>query len=441
MENNQIIKTHWANTLTFKMALIAIMSLILLIPLGMIESMISEREATAQQVENDISAQWGDAQTLVGPILSVPTLKTLTDKDGAIYHEKGWLYIMPNEMDADVALKPDIRYRGIYKTAVYTSTNHIRGNFLLTIKPEEVDGVIEWDKAYVTMGITDNRGIRGDVNVLWNGQKMATQSGMVTKEIARTGFSVKTPLSADLLGSTIPFDITMELSGSKSFSMVPIGQNSRIKIASPWKDPSFSGSLLPQDRKITEQGFEANWSLTHLNRNFPQYWQNQQFDVGEHQLGVNLFLPVNHYQKSHRSAKYGILFIALTMLVFLFMELTKNKKVHLFQYLLVGLALVLFFSVLTSLSEHIGFNWAYLVAAAANVAMIGLFAKGLLGDKQLTVWVVGLLTIMYLFLFVLLQLNDYAFLAGNIGLLIALGFIMKASLKLGGKAEEEAISR
>jgi inner membrane protein len=439
MENNQMIKTHWSNTLTFKMALIAIMALILLIPLGMIESMISEREATAQQVEDDISAQWGDAQTLVGPILCIPTVKTIVDKNGESYIERDWLYIMPHEMVAQVKIDPEIRYRGIYKTAVYTSHNTIEGNFKLTIKPEEIDGTIEWDKAYLTFGITDNRGIRGDVMVTWEGQKMETQSGMVTKQIAKTGFSVKTPLTIEKMGESIPYRIELELSGSKSYSLLPIGQTSRIDMASTWPDPAFSGTLLPPVKHINEKGFDAHWTLTHLNRNFPQYWQNKQFDVWEHRLGVDLFLPVNHYQKSHRSAKYGILFIALTMLVFLFMELTKNKKIHLFQYLLVGLALVLFFSVLTSLSEHIGFNGAYLAAAAANVAMIGLFANGLLKDKQLTLWVVLLLTIMYLFLFVLLQLNDYAFLAGNIGLLIALGFIMRASLKLGRK-ETEAIS-
>jgi inner membrane protein len=423
-------KLAWSNSLTFKSAIISIIALLLLIPLGMIKSVISERERTAQEVENNISDQFGNDQTLVGPILNIPVEKLITDKDGLVTSERSWLHIMPEMLDIKANLEPEIRYRGIYKTAVYNSDSQISGHFSIPINDEDVDGNIEWDKACVTFGISDNRGIRGDVEVLWNHKHMTTQSGMITKNIAKTGFSVRTPLSKENRNEIIPFEIKLALSGSKSFSVLPIGQTSNIQIASTWNDPSFSGSLLPQERSVTEKGFTANWKLTHLNRNFPQYWQGQQFDVWEHQLGVDLFLPVNHYQKSYRSAKYGLLFIALSMLVFLFMELTKNKKVHLFQYLLVGLALVLFFSVLTALSEHLGFNIAFLIASIVNVAMIGYFAYGLLKDKTLTTWVVALLLIMYSFLFVLLQLNDYAFLAGNIGLLIALAFIMKASLKI-----------
>ncbi len=436
METYQTNKTSWSNTITFKSAIIAIIALLLLIPLGMIKSVISEREDTAREVENNISDQFGDAQTLVGPILNVPVEKRTIDKDGNVIMERSWLHIMPANFDMQGNIEPEIRYRGIYKTAVYNSTSNITGNFSIPFKENEIDGTIEWEKACLTFGISDNRGIRGDVLVEWNNKNWATESGMITKDIAKTGFSVRTPLNKENIEESIPFNFKLELSGSKSFSVLPIGQISNIKITSTWSDPSFSGSLLPQERNISENGFDAQWKLTHLNRNFPQYWQGKQFDVWEHNLGVDLFLPVNHYQKSYRSAKYGLLFIALTMMVFLFMELTKNKKIHIFQYLLVGLALVLFFSVLTALSEHLGFNVAFLIASVANIAMIGYFAYGLLKDKTLTIWVISLLVIMYTFLFVLLQLNDYAFLAGNIGLLIALAFIMKASLKIGNKNSE-----
>lgn len=436
MDSFQATKTRLSNSLTLKAAVITIIALLLLIPLAMIKGVISEREETAQEVENTISNQFGNDQILVGPILNVPIEKTYTDNEGKVSKERGWIHIMPSKLEISAHLVPEVRYRGIYKTAVYNSSSAITGNFSIPFKEGDLDGVPEWEKACLTFGISDNRGIRGDVEVRWNNQTLPTESGMITKNIAKTGFSVRTPITETQRNENLTFKINLELSGSKSFSILPIGQISNIRMTSPWKDPSFSGSLLPQKREITESGFEAQWSLTHLNRNFPQYWQDKQFDVWEHQLGVDLFLPVNHYQKSYRSAKYGLLFIALTMLVFLFMELTKNKRIHLFQYLLVGLALVLFFSVLTALSEHLGFNLAFLVAAVINVAMISYFAFGLLKDKTLTLWVTALLVIMYAFLFVLLQLNDYAFLAGNIGLLIALGFIMKASLKISQKNSE-----
>lgn len=436
METYQTNKTKWSNMLGFKSAIIAVIALMLLIPLGMIKSVISEREDAARDVENNISDQFGNAQTLAGPILNVPVEKSKTDKDGIITKERTWLHIMPSRLSINSNLEPEIRYRGIYKTAVYNSTSIINGNFVIPFKEEDIDGIVEWDKACITFGVSDNRGIRGDVEVLWNNNELPTESGMITKNITKTGFSVRTAIKPETIHEVMTFDLKLNLSGSKSFSLLPLGQISEFKLKSSWKDPSFNGSILPEKRNITEDGFDAEWKLTHLNRNFPQYWQGQQFDVWEHTLGVDLFLPVNHYQKSHRSAKYGLLFITLTMLVFLFMELTKNKRIHIFQYLLVGLALVLFFSVLTALSEHLGFNVAYLIASLVNVSMIGYFAFGLLKDKTLTLWVITLLVIMYAFLFVLLQLNDYAFLAGNIGLLIALGFIMKASLKIGNKTEE-----
>lgn len=434
METNTTNTLHWVNSLTFKLVIIGLMILLLLIPLSMIKSIISERETTSLQVENDISAQWGHAQVLAGPILNIPTEHSTIDKNGNVVIERNWLHIMPSNLNIVAHLEPEIRYRGIFKTAVYTSQSVITGDFKLAIKPEDIVGTPDWSKAVVTFGISDNRGIRGDIEILWNNKPLEAESGMLTQAITKTGFSLKTPLTVADLEKSIPFDIQLELSGSRTFAILPLGQKSNIDILSPWTNPSFSGNLLPQTRNISENGFDANWQLTHLNRNFPQYWQGSQFDVWEHSLGVDLFLPVNHYQKAMRSAKYGILFIVLTLLVFLFIELIKNKKVHLFQYLLVGLALILFFSLLTALSEHTGFNMAYLIASVVNIVVIGLFAYGLLQDVRLTSWVTGLLVIMYSFLFVLLQLNDLAFLAGNIGLVIILSVIMKASLKLTGQA-------
>jgi inner membrane protein len=430
MENYPPKEVHWANSLTFKMTVIAGMVLLLLIPLGMIKSLIRERELSAQDVERDISSQWGSSQILVGPILNIPVEHKIVNNKGEVSIERTWLHVMPFNMKIESQLEPEIRYRGIYKTSVYNSISNIEGSFIPSFNPDEIRGKFIWEQAFVTFSVSDNRGIRGEVDFVWNDQKLPIESGVATKNIASTGFTIKTPLTENCINQTFLFSMKMDLSGSGSFSAVPLAQNSDITISSSWKDPSFSGTLLPMHRTVTAEGFTANWKLTHLNRNFPQYWQGMQFDVWEHKLGVDLFLPVGHYQKSYRSVRYGILFIALTVLVFLFIELTKNKRVHLLQYLLVGMALVLFFSVLTALSEHTGFNVAYLIASAMNIIFIGSFAQGLLKELKLTVWVVGLLLVMYGFLFVLLQLNDYAFLAGNIGLVVVLAVIMKASLKL-----------
>ncbi|MGQ1947349.1 cell envelope integrity protein CreD [Geofilum sp. OHC36d9] len=433
METRLSKSEHWSNTITFKMVVIAAMVLLLLIPLAMIKNIISERESTSHEVENEISSQWGNAQTLAGPVLNIPTIARSVDKKGEVHIERSMLHIMPTNLTYTTSLSPEIRYLGIYKAAVYNSESTITGDFSLEIKPEDSHGKPDWSKAFITFGVSDNRGIRGNVDILWNNQAITPQSGMLTNDITTTGFGAEAIANPELLKKGIPFKIQLQLSGSNSFSILPLGQTSRINMESSWNDPRFNGNLLPQKRQIDESGFQAEWELTHLNRNFPQFWEGKKFNVGEHKLGVNLFLPVNHYQKSLRSAKYGILFISLTMLVFLFIELTKDKKIPVFQYLLAGLAMILFFSLLTALSEHLGFNIAYLIASVANVSLLTLFAYGLLQDKKTTLWVTLLLIAMYAFLFVLLQLNDYAFLAGNIGLVIILSVIMKASLTLSKK--------
>lgn len=435
METNSLKQeiSHWTNSLTFKLGLIFIVSLLLLIPLAMIENIIREREITANSVESSISSQWGDSQTLIGPILNIPYETTYVNANGQTESERTWIHIMPSMLKIKSSIDPKIKHRGIYETAVYNSTNQIEGTFDLAPKPHDSNTMIEWEKAFITMGVSDNRGIRGDVNIQWDGLSLQPQSGLMSTDISSSGFSIATPLTEPTSKITKQFSIKLNLSGSQSLSMIPLGQNTQIEMVSTWADPSFTGTLLPQTSKISEKGFEAQWTITHLNRNFPQQWTGRQFNVNDHTLGVSLFLPVNHYQKSLRSAKYGILFISLTMLVFLFIELTKKKKIHLFHYVLVGLALVLFFSVLTALSEQIGFNTAYLVAALAIIGLITYYTFGILKDKKQTYWVGGLLVVLYSFMFVLLQLNDYAFLAGNIGLLIVLAVIMKASLKLPEK--------
>jgi inner membrane protein len=419
-----------SESLTLKMLIIGFMTLLLLIPLSMIKEIIEEREETAQKVEKEISNQWGNPQILTGPIISIPVVVLSELTNGEQQLTRKWLHVMPKQLTIKGNVNPEVRYRGIYKNVVYDSHLDIEGNFGEIDLPGESIQQIEWQGAHLTMGISDNRGIRGDVKIEWMGNTLAPESGTVTKDIFTSGFSAKTPLTQENVKEEKSFKITIDLNGSQSISFVPIGQNSSVTLSSAWKDPGFIGAYLPQKRNIDENGFMAEWHITHLNRNFPQQWIGKQFSTDEYQLGVNLFLPVNHYQKSLRSAKYGILFIALTVLIFLFIELTKKKRIHLFHYLLVGLALVLFFSVLTALSEQLGFNIAYLLASAVIIAMVTFYTHAILANRKQTIWVSSILVVLYAFLFVLLQLNEYAFLAGNIGLLIALAAIMKASLKL-----------
>jgi inner membrane protein len=212
-----------------------------------------------------------------------------------------------------------------------------------------------------------------------------------------------------------------------------MGKSTEVNLKSPWSAPGFLGSFLPAERIIDENGFEAKWLVTNLNRNFPQAWRGNAYKPESDSFGTNFVLLVDHYQKSIRSAKYGILFIALTFLALLFVEISTDLKIHVFHYLLLALGLILFFSLLNALSEQIGFNLAYLAASVATIALIYSFLKELIPQSKPLLLLTGLLIFLYSFIFILLTLNDYAYLAGNIGLFILLAITMRFSLKLNLK--------
>ncbi|MCG8581584.1 MAG: cell envelope integrity protein CreD [Bacteroidales bacterium] len=419
----------WYQTITFKVVMIGVLVLLLLIPLGMVKSVIRERQATEAEVERELFEKWGGEQVVTAPVLHIPTFYYVKEGKELKKHKR-WLHVMPEDLLIKGAVEPEIRYRGIYKKVLYNSDFTISGVFSHLNEVEVVADEIDWGNAYITIGISDNRGIKGELLFDWNGNEVEPEAGLVIQDLNSSGVSLKTNIPKEQLNEKFPFEAKFRLSGAKGLWFNPIGKTTKVHLNSSWNNPSFAGDFSPIDPIVNEEGFEANWTVTHLNRNFPQYWLGSSYSIDTHQLGVNLYDPVNHYQKSLRSAKYGILIISLTLLVFLFIELVKKKEVQIIQYLLVGLALVLFFSILTALSEHIGFSWAYLVASLAIITMVTFYSYGMIKDRQQAFWIFIMLSILYAFLFVLLQLNDFAFLAGNIGLLLALGAIMKASLKV-----------
>lgn len=222
----------------------------------------------------------------------------------------------------------------------------------------------------------------------------------------------------------------MNINGSEIFMVNPLGRTTSVEMNSTWKDPSFIGNFLPANRNISNEGFEAQWTITHLNRNFPQQWSGSKHSIDNSAFGVSLLMPVDHYQKATRSVKYAILFIALNFIVFLFIEIKNKKRIHPVQYSLVALALLLFYTLLTSLGEQIGFNQAFALSAASVTGLISWYAHQILKNVKATAWIAALQAGLYIFLFTILQLQDYALLMGSIGLFIILGLIMRASQQI-----------
>jgi inner membrane protein len=424
-ENQNDIK--WYESLTFKMALLGILAIMFLVPLQLIKMVINERAENSRNVQEQISEEWGKTQIIMGPVLNVPVTRIKYSGEERISTTEVIWHIMPELLEITGELSPQIRYKGIYESVIYESNLKMTGSFEIPGQKEDADMDIKWENAYYTLGITDNRGIIKDLVMISDNGMIDAQPGVYDHDISSSGVSFPSEISP---GTTrLEFEINLGLRGSSGIFFTPTGKSTSVNIESSWTAPSFTGNYLPETRTMGDQGFSAHWYITHLNRNFPQSWFGSSYQPEEEHFGVNLLQEVDHYRKSERSAKYGLLFIAFTYLVFLFIELSSDRKIHLFHYFLVALSLVLFFSLLNSLSEQIGFGFAYLISSGSTIALLSVFSGILLKKPKYIIMIGGMLILLYAFIYILLSLNEFAYLAGNIGLFISLAVIMWLSAK------------
>ena len=425
---------NWQHSLTIKILLLGVLGVFLLIPLELIKSVIKERQANSENVKKEIAFQWAGKQTISGPVLNIPVRLPPEKKDGessvTVFH------LMPEELNISGDIQTEKRHRSIYEAVVYTGTLQISGSFNTAVLNSPEGAEILWNEAYYSMGISDNRGLKGDVVLTTGPSTPEAIPGLKESDLFSSGITFMAGLKEPPI--QIPFQMKFVLSGSESLGFSPIGKKTEVNIKSVWPTPGFTGNFLPLNRTINESGFQANWTVTNLNRNFPQVWSGKSYNPLNDSFGVDFVLGVDHYQKSLRSAKYGILFIALTFLALIFAEFTFSEKIHVFQYLLVSLALVLFFSLLNALSEQLGFNAAYLISSVATILLISLFLKTIIGKYKPVMLITLMLTALYSFIYILLTLDDYAYLAGNIGLFLLLGatMLLSAKLKLFTKNQE-----
>ena len=427
---------QFLNSYSVKMVIISFLAILLLIPSFLIQEIINERIKLSEEVKKELYTQWGGNQVVAGPVLNVPF--SVTEPDGTnqeTTERKGIAHFLPETLKTDGTLVPETRKRGIYKVVVYEGKLKLSGTF---IQPEvsQLDlqnARYNWDAAYFTIGISDMRGIKNLPELVINGKKCKVEPGVADTDLFLSGITVKTD-SIDLT-QPLNFEIELVLNGSEDLSVEALGKTSEVAMKSEWADPGFTGSFLPANRNVSANGFTADWIVTHLNRNFPQQWIDKKFNTHEAKLGVELLIPIDHYQKSMRSVKYAILFIALNFIVFIFIELKSKARIHPFQYSLVAFALLMFYALLTSIGEQTGFNLAYLISAVAVTSLVSWYAFSILKNVKSVIWVTALQTGLYLFLFTILQLQDYALLAGSIGLFVILAIIMKASQQIKWYAE------
>ena len=419
------------NSYSVKMIIVSGLALLLLIPTVFIHEIIAERIALSEQVKNELYSQWGGKQVVAGPVLNVPfSYQTQKENGQGTIQRHGIAHFLPETLKTDGYLKSEIRYRSIYKVVVYESQLKMQGSFAQpdVTKLEVPDALYDWKAAYFTIGISDMRGIKNLPVLMVNNHEFKVDPGLADTDLFTSGITIKAD-SVDLM-QPLSFEINLVLNGSADLSVEALGKTSEVQMKSNWSQPKFTGGFLPEKRDITKDGFSANWLVTHLNRNFPQQWVDRKYNTHEATLGVELLIPIDHYQKAMRSVKYAILFIALNFIIFIFIEMKSKTRIHPFQYTLVAFALLIFYALLTSISEQAGFNIAFLISAAAVTSLISWYSYTILGKIRLAAWVTLLQTGLYIFLFTILQLQDYDLLAGSIGLFVILAIIMRASQQI-----------
>jgi inner membrane protein len=422
-----------------KMASIAVLTLLLLIPLAMVRSVLEERLARREAAVNEITSTWGKEQVLTGPVLIIPYTseqKTWEEQviDGRrerverIKSLRGQAYFLPSVFKAEGRIRPDRRHRGIYETVVYRGSLNLSGSFARPSFEEwDVDPArILWDEAEVALAVTDLRGAQGSLEITLAGRVAPMRPGSRLPAYENGIHARIEGLSAET--DTLPFAMSLDFNGSRSLRFAPVGVNNDVTIRSNWPDPSFQGAFLPSERSVNPDGFSARWQVSYYGRSYPQQWTDRT-PVGADAFaaslfGVDLVPAMDSYRYVERSIKYGILFIALLFTAFFLFEILSAARIHPFQYTLVGIALCLFYLGLLALSEVTSFGTAYWIGAALAALMIALYSGKALRSVRVGALVAAGLVLIYAFLFVILRLQDYALLVGALGLFLLLGIVM-----------------
>ncbi len=414
-------------SLNFRIVVISAIVVLLLIPLFLVQDLISERQGRRYRTVNEISESWARTQTIGGPIVNIPIKENKTNKNGEEYSVTVIRHILPEELNIESKVLPEIRYRGIYEAVVYNTKLKLFGFFKIGDFTEKFEGdTIKG--AYLTLNISDTRGINNGMKFLWKDKEVNAIPGLRDNEVFQSGITLPVKISPQ--GEVCKFEISLDINGSGNLSFIPLGKKTEVMINSNWNNPSFEGAFLPDSRNITEEKFQAKWAINHFNRDYPQEWNGQNYDVMGSNFGVSLLLPIDEYQKTMRTSKYGLMIIILTFLSFFMIEIFNNKALHPIQYVLIGLGLIIFYSLLLSLSEYIPFKYSYIVAAFMIIGLISLYVKSSFESNLLSGIIAGILIIVYGFMYVILQLQDFALLVGSLALFVVLAAVMYVTRKL-----------
>lgn len=417
METNEQNNNGRRERVGIKLTIIALLCLLLLIPWFMIRSMIDERSNTESAAEQEVCAKWGEPQTIKGPVI-----KVYTGKDTSSYN------LLPETLDIEAEVASRTLSRGIYDFTVYDAGVVLRGEFMLpmTLTATQRANLARncWKMA---VDLSSLKGLTDNPVVTINGRTLTTQE--LTFENSRLQWPVD--VSALLADGRVSYEVRLPLRGSRGLYFAPMGSTTTVTMHSDCATPSFDGNFLPMERTVTDSGFNAQWRVLAINRSFSQVLRPSDWrDIGESTFGVELRRPVEQYLQNERAVKYAYLIVLLTFAVVFFVEVRRERPIHPVQYLLIGIAIMLFYTLLLSFSEHLSFLAAYLIASVMTALLLGCYLGGIMRDWKTGLFIGGLLAALYAFIYILLQIESYALLVGSVGLFVVLAVAMAASRKI-----------
>lgn len=428
---------------TLKFFFIGFMILLLCIPLGMVQNLVLDRQSYYLTVIDNITQTWGKSQTLVGPMLTVPYQYTTVDANKKTSVLTDYVHVLPSRLSLKSTLKPEIRYRGIYEAVVYDSQSQVEGAFDLNEVPKALADIayekptILWSNAQITLGVNDIKGIQNQPALTWNHAPLPFEPGVMGQPMIKWGMHRKVDLTG-LVSKQVPFSFDLALNGSQSFMVLPLAKETVVAMHSSWATPSFVGAYLPVNRTVNDTGFDATWKTSYFSTSLPVAWRERQQPEGFYEqwqatgMGVELIQAINPYQESDRAVKYGILILSLTFITYYLFEVVLKQRLHIIQYGFIGMALCIFYTLLLSLSEFMGFGWAYWLASAMTMGLITAYTYGFSRERKLRLSAIvsAMLCGLFLYLYMLLRMEDYSLLFGAVGLFLILGFIMYVTRKI-----------
>lgn len=428
------------NSQLLRVLLIGLLILLLQIPIAKINGVIGEREQTRNKAVREVTSSWGGNQSIAGPRITVPYLHHWSEKrtsgnrvESFTHTETRHATFLPETLRITGTSAGEVRYRGIFQVPLYTISLEVSGRFS---RPDfsawgtSADDIL-WEQAYLSLGVSDSKGITEQAALDWNGDALSFLPGSGESSRAKPGIHV--PLDGALEGEAFDFSFPLSLRGSEGVFFTPFGRETVVELTSDWPDPSFKGNWLPTKRSISPKGFEAMWSIPFLGRNYPQQWKTgSDFDaaINASLFGVKFLVPVDNYRMGHRSVKYAALFLVLTFITLWLFEILSGVRIHPLQYLLLGAGMSVFYLLELSLAEHIGFLTAYVIASSAVVLLIAAYSAVVLKSTTGASIVGGITVTLYGYLYILLRIQDYALLIGSVGLFVVIATIMYLTRKI-----------